>query len=467
MRVGAFQGPGVAGTNLWLLADPAAAKVPGYSWPSELFDTPDGSSSSSSSSSNGHSSTALKAGIGAAAAVLGVLAIALLAVLLRTRKRRVSSAALEGKLAMNGASVGVLALQDSDERGGKGQYEGESVQINYDKSADTDKVHDTLHGLFPKSQAAAIVAAGGVAAAAAAGVASSRASSQRQPSEAGVSRRSSSSTGTPTAKQCDSGCGALENCKGHRQGTGAEQPRLSPDKSPSTVEQTIAHGLERWNQAVSQTTLQLMQRRLQSNNAMFGHASSIGGSSSVTGSVAGSQQRPKQQHSPLGSPAISPAPSAAAPAAGSGGLSGGETEQGLQLLSMIGTGSFGSVYLGSWRGKRVAVKVMHLQGNTLLDATRHSQDFEGVGSSQKERLQRQRAQNSPPHMAVMEAVVSSTMSHPNVSDFFELRFARAGQHKLNLLCIVVAGSGRYHAVETKFKRSAVHTCSLQVVSAFE
>jgi hypothetical protein len=82
------------------------------------------------------------------------------------------------------------------------------------------------------------------------------------------------------------------------------------------------------------------------------------------------------------------------------------------------------VWLGSWRGKRVAVKVMHLQNNTLLGSSdqsaRHSQDEadrqqQEQQQEQLQRLQRQREQNSPPHMAVMEAVVSSTMSHPNVS----------------------------------------------------
>lgn len=82
------------------------------------------------------------------------------------------------------------------------------------------------------------------------------------------------------------------------------------------------------------------------------------------------------------------------------------------------------VWLGSWRGKRVAVKVMHLQNNTLLGCSDqsgcHSQDGqqeqqEPEQQEQLQRLQRQREQNSPPHMAVMEAVVSSAMSHPNVS----------------------------------------------------
>jgi hypothetical protein len=46
-------------------------------------------------------------------------------------------------------------------------------------------------------------------------------------------------------------------------------------------------------------------------------------------------------------------------------------------------------------GKRVAVKVMQLPANALL----------GQGQPRA---------NSAPHMAIMETVVSSTISHPNL-----------------------------------------------------
>jgi hypothetical protein len=59
---------------------------------------------------------------------------------------------------------------------------------------------------------------------------------------------------------------------------------------------------------------------------------------------------------------------------------------------------------------------MHLQSNVLLDADHAVLVSKDLTAEQQEQLQRQRAQNSPPHMAIMEAVVSSTMSHPNVSN---------------------------------------------------
>jgi hypothetical protein len=244
-------------------------------------------------------------------------------------------------------------------------------------------------------------------------------SSQRRTNDGGASRHSSESVATPTAMQAEDASvalGASTTDSRALDGKGGDRSRTSMGRSPSAVEQTIANGLERWNAAVSQTTLQIMQRRLQSNTALYGHAASAVGSSAVSCNVGSQQQRQqrKSQGSPSRSQVTSPAPSATALP---GDVMGGsESEQGLQLHSMIGTGSFGSVYLGSWRGKRVAVKVMHLQSNALLDADhsgRHSQDVKQ--GQQQERLQRQRAQNSPPHMAIMEAVVSSTMSHPNVS----------------------------------------------------
>ena len=40
----------------------------------------------------------------------------------------------------------------------------------------------------------------------------------------------------------------------------------------------------------------------------------------------------------------------------------------IELQSKIGTGSFGEVFRGSWRGTEVAIKVIPLQKSTVKDS---------------------------------------------------------------------------------------------------
>lgn len=334
LRVGAFQGPGVTGSNLWLRPDPEAAQLPGYSWPSELFAVRSASSASSSGGGGGYSaSVALRAGIGVAAGVLGLLAVCLAVVLLRLRKRHAhgshSDPGSGGKPVGSDAAVGVIHA-DHHGPGINGKYHGKPVLLGHKGVANTDEFHDT--GVAAAGAAAAAAVAVGTAAA-------SRNGSQRQPSDEVASRRSSTSTGTPSAQQSDSECEALvQTGKVQRHKHEQQGAADSNTRSQSTVEQTIAHGLERWNAAVSQTTLQLMQRRLQNNNALYG---SVGGGSG-SGSAASQKQHPQQgrpQESPPKSQAVPPADPAAAAAAA--GVAPGDGD--LQLHSVIGTGSFGSV----------------------------------------------------------------------------------------------------------------------------
>lgn len=94
-------------------------------------------------------------------------------------------------------------------------------------------------------------------------------------------------------------------------------------------------------------------------------------------------------------------------------------------------GSFGSVYLAVWRGITVAVKMMHLP-SSFLDKQDARQDFgdcselpqqNAVAGSSGRRApggeQEQQGDSSTgagclQHFAILEAVLSSILSHPNI-----------------------------------------------------
>jgi hypothetical protein len=220
--------------------------------------------------------------------------------------------------------------------------------------------------------------------------------------------------------------------------TGADNTAVSS----SALADNVAAGMQRWRAAVSSTTMLLMERRMDAAagsgtidssaaNRSAANASATGMCSAAAGASHAAKQQHQQQHQQP------PDPRQPSPGGGSGGSdNAGLGGQQLQLQELLGQGSFGSVFLAMWRGKRVAVKVMQLPASALLDpqeklTTEHQpqqqqqqegQQSPGEAGQQQElsaqerrrRLQRKKQQNSPPHMAIMEAVVSSTMSHPNV-----------------------------------------------------
>jgi hypothetical protein len=215
--------------------------------------------------------------------------------------------------------------------------------------------------------------------------------------------------------------------------------------SSSALADNVAAGMQRWRAAVSSTTMLLMERRMDAaagsstvdSNAANRSAANVSAScvSVAAGASRAARQQPRdsqqEQHPPPQQP-----DQRQSPGNGSGGSDGaGLSGQQMQLQELLGQGSFGSVFLAVWRGKRVAVKVMQLPASALLDpgeklTTEHqpqppgaaAQEPPGGEAAQQElsaqerrrRLQRKKQQNNPPHMAIMEAVVSSTMSHPNV-----------------------------------------------------
>jgi hypothetical protein len=189
-----------------------------------------------------------------------------------------------------------------------------------------------------------------------------------------------------------------------------------------TLADNVAAGMQRWRQAVSSTTMLLMERRMDAAVPVGSGVSA--GNSSSTGRQAGMsqhdidaldgdttppstslQQEPSACQSPVKQQQAMPLVANTLPQ--------------LQLREVLGQGSFGCVYLANWRGKRVAVKVMQLPANALLEP-QHKELKQSPNQQldadelQRRRRARQVQQNSPPHMAIMEAVVSSTMSHPNV-----------------------------------------------------
>lgn len=437
--------------------------MPGYTWPSELFVSQSSYSPGSSIAALGgpsqQKSLGLQAGIGVAVGVLGVLVVAAAAWLVKRRqKHRKLQQQGEGKSMSKGdacmetAGAGACGaacmngLSDSPQGNGFRVKAGQPQHLDQllldgtgeEQGLDTTGVHDTIgqlpngQGVQPAAEGTAAAAddaaavAAGVASAAAAGTvsgkrvaedksASSKAAGGRSPSSRSAAAQGSRSsprppTGGTSAAAADPAADGQQPVAGSISSTGA-----------SSVEQTIAHGLERWNAAVSTTTLQLMQRRLQSNNALYSALTAGGSSLGATTAAAAaatpaanpSQQQQQQQQPSRGRATAVPSVTSAA-SSSSAGADGVDQEHGLQLHGMIGTGSFGSVYLGSWRGKRVAVKVMHLQNNALMSGDGPPA---GANTPQQEQLERQKHQNSPPQMAIMEAVVSSTMSHPNVSNW--------------------------------------------------
>ncbi|KXZ46617.1 hypothetical protein GPECTOR_42g828 [Gonium pectorale] len=89
-------------------------------------------------------------------------------------------------------------------------------------------------------------------------------------------------------------------------------------------------------------------------------------------------------------------------AAGGGGQGGGD--HCVRLLSVLGRGSAGVVYLGSWRGLRVAVKVLVVHNSLPLG---------------EEGGRRQRA--------ALEAAISSSLDHPNVVSTYAFEVRRLAE----------------------------------------
>jgi hypothetical protein len=360
LHVGMFNGPGMLGQNLWLLPEPAtsAADVLGYNWPSELL--------TGAGSSDGASGGSLWAiAVGVIAAVLGLLVVVLVTLAVRWRKRKARRTdvlvSTKGLVDVEGWKACEQQQQQGTGVAAASAHVKCQPKWHADSAGGTSSTHSDLAGCSSTDNSSDEAAAAAAAAAAS--------------SESRVAGTACSGSTSPT------------------------------------VEQTIATSLARWNQAVSNTTMQLMQQRMQRCNLQYTQTAAAAGSGSSSGSTS-SQQR-QQQHQVSLSACAAGGQSLLSPRPAGQQSKGQAVGQDLILFEVVGVGSYGSVYAGSWRGKRVAVKLMDLNNSQLLasGSTHQQQQLDG----QQQRQQQQQQRNSVPHMAVMEAVVTSAMSHPNVS----------------------------------------------------
>lgn len=408
IRVGSLQGPGISGSNLWLLKDPTpASAIPGYTWPASLAAAAVQSNSSfdragaQQQGSQSGLSTAAQAAIGVCVSVVGVLAIALGALFCLRHRRKSTQPGLLPKSGPPSADSSILGDVAVDACGRRSPDSKTGAGRCVASVRDASLVADI---------------------------------SARQSSRAAA--KSTARTGIVDRRSTDgSSAAAASDClPGSKAATGTDTETQS-GSGGSSVEHSIAQGLQRWSAAVSATTMQLMKRRLEVNNAS---ALFPGSSTSASGSNSGRIPAVSSMQVPAGAFTGTCADGQGTDSPAGASRIGSDGSPALHLQQVIGTGSFGSVYLASWRGKQVAVKVMHLPADALTEpldqqqAIAEEEEDDSDNSTDatdsvahdarqqqqqqlRQRRQWQRQQNSPPHMAIMEAVVSSTMSHPNVS----------------------------------------------------
>ncbi|KAF6253981.1 hypothetical protein COO60DRAFT_363306 [Scenedesmus sp. NREL 46B-D3] len=456
VHVGALQGPGLVATNLTLGLDAAAvgAMPGGYVWP-------DPSRLPQPVSTRGHHAPWVTAVI-AVAVVLGFALLAFAGGVVYCNRRRggfwgranskhslldppskltVDSSTscrhpLEGG---PGVFVGLHGSGGSHGVGHAGGLKCSDAGMPGDSAIGT---HNSSMGVAPGKlllPAMPAAAAAGVVAASAA-----VAGDNKQQQEHRRSTSSSTSPGSASQRgqrQHVVDVAALRDAPVPAHVSGALTGSVAEAATDS-----VAAGLQRWRMAVSTTTMLLMERRMDAANLNLGSTVSAGGWSSGSGKAAagagssegcGREPSDPQMQQPSSDESISKMQQQQQqqseqqqqqPGTGAFGPFGslGSTPPQLQMQEMLGQGSCGCVYLATWRGKRVAVKVMHLPANALLGlqgaeiaaVASLAADRSGDASNPELLRQRRRArvlqQNSAPDMAMMEAVLSSAMSHPNI-----------------------------------------------------
>jgi len=375
VHVGAFQGPGISGQNVWLLqgADPAMPSSQPYIWP--FVDGTASAASTAAEVKNANHMTKVIAGVTAGVGTLILLLLAAVAVWYDRQKWRQQQPDTIAA-AFKGDGSDVDSTRPSSRSGRPEGWSTTGVPSSISTSAS--------HLAKDKKNCVTL-------------------SDDMLPAK--DSSKTANGAGTPWGEQHSQGT-ADGSDPGAADAAVTRVICISDDEAfESSPPDHVAAGLRRWRLAVNNTTVQLMERRMQFGQAhapvshhpcpssasglAAGHGGAAGAQLFRQDSAASLQQQQQQLQSPL------------------------------QMVELLGQGSFGCVYLANWRGKRVAVKVMQLPANALLEP-QHKELKQSPNQQldadelQRRRRARQVQQNSPPHMAIMEAVVSSTMSHPNV-----------------------------------------------------
>eukprot|EP00775_Hariotina_reticulata_P008079 gene8079-8273_t len=378
VHVGAVQGPGISGQNVWLLqgTDPALPSAQQYIWP--FADGTASTSSPAAETKNSSHTTKVIAGVTAGVGTAVLLLLAGIAVWYdRRRWRQQQDEAMEAAFKSDGADRdSKISSRPSSRSGRPGACSStgvpSSVSISATHLAKDNNCVTLSDDMLPAKDGSRP----------AHGATTSWGEQHSQASAHGSDAVAADLAVTRVL------------CIGDDE---------VYDTSPADH---VTAGLRRWRSAVNNTTMQLMERRMQCG----------------------------QEHAPLSQLAGQPSAAGGAPGYGAAGaqffrqdsatsLQQQQQQQlpsSLQMVELLGQGSFGCVYLANWRGKRVAVKVMQLPADALLEPQQDAAEQVQGGADQLSKppgirsRRRSRGQQNPPHMAIMEAVVSSTMSHPNV-----------------------------------------------------
>lgn len=378
-----MQAPGLIGNMVWIVAEPAdaAAARPDYIWRQAFSGVPGPAPAAGGAALSAGQRAAIGSSVGAVA-VLAVLAFGLWCGWRRRQRQRQPASKIVGDAAGSDVSIFMHGSGSGDASAKKYNVvhlqlprASQDIQLDMDQVTQRSSLYKTAALSMNLSHDKLAAKAAKDTAAAATGTAAETEGAAGMPL-AGAPQTPGETDSSESALAPAAAVGGL--------GTGG-----SAD--------TVQTGLDRWRQAISSTIMTLMERKM---NAGSGFTRSCPSRlSSMSRLMIATPELPDRGDvitSPAGGRVHAVRPLGAARQPGLGPAAGD-----VQLQHIIGQGSFGRVYLAAWHGKRVAVKVMQLPADVLLN------DSPSATSQMRQH-------NSTPHMAIMETVVSSTTSHPNI-----------------------------------------------------